>query len=254
MVRSARARSESDAEMYHVISRGAGRQIIFEDNNDRQRYLELLQNAITEHSGEILAWCLMDNHTHLLLKINISDLSEAMRAINSSYVLYFNKRHGRVGPLMQGRFKSEPINSDEYLLTAIRYIHQNPEKAGISKTKDYHWSSYREYTGKAKTVDTAFVLELFGNVAEFERFHKMIDNAAPCIDDNRGRRILDDESALRAARAILDPVRVEEVASLPKAQRDELLCKLKIAKLSVRQIERLTGVSKSIVAKATTEA
>ena len=254
MVRAARHRSESEADIYHVVSRGTGRQVIFEDDDDRCDYLGILRNAIADHNGEILAWCLMDNHVHLLLRIGLPDLSEAMRIINSSYALRFNKKYGRVGHLMQGRFKSEPIDSDEYLLTAIRYIHQNPEKAGIAKTKDYRWSSYREYLDRYKTAetaaDTSFVLGIIGDAGEFARFHETLDSTAACIDENRGRRVLDDESALRAAKTLLGSVKVEEVASLPKAQRDEALCKLKSARLSVRQIERLTGVPKSIVAKA----
>jgi len=252
MVRSARIRSQSEMSIYHAVSRGVGRQIIFEDDKDRRRYLSILKDAIADHNAEILAWCLMDNHTHLLMKADLPDLSEAMRITNSAYAMYFNKRHSRVGHLMQGRFKSEPVNSDEYLLTVVRYIHQNPEKAKIAKTKNYSWSSYQEYVGKEEIANTSFVLDVFGSVAEFKRFHEMLDDTAACTDENQGRRVLDDDRAFLAAQALLDPVRVEKIASLPKAQRDEMLCKLKDAKLSVRQIERLTGISKSVVAKAKT--
>ena len=250
MVRSARTRRESDAGIYHVVSRGVGRQIIFEDDSDRQFYLELLKNVVTKNSGEILAWCLMGNHIHLLLRMKLSDLSEAMRIINSTYAMHFNKRHERIGHLMQGRFKSEAVDSDEYLLTVVRYIHQNPEKAKIAKTEEYPWSSYQEYIGEAKVTSTSFVLDVFGGVAAFKRFHDVHNDAATCIDEGRGRRVLDDESAIRAARMALGSIRIEEVASLPKPERDELLCRLKDARLSVRQIERLTGISKSVVAKA----
>lgn len=251
MVREARSRKESEADIYHVVSRGVGRQIIFEDDGDRKRYLDLLQREIAKHDGDILAWCLMDNHVHCLFRIKLADLSESMRAINSAYAMYFNKRHGRVGHLMQGRFKSEPIDSDEYLLTVVRYIHQNPEKANIAKTKRYPWSSYREYIEDASIVDSSHVLDLFDhNMTEFQRFHEIHDHSARCVDENRGRCVLDGESALQVAKSVIEPLRIEEVASLPKPQRDQLLCRLKRAGLSVRQIERLTGVSKSVVAKA----
>ncbi len=250
MVRAARSRKESEAGIYHVVSRGVGRQMIFEDDDDRKRYLDLLQKETAEHRGEVLAWCLMDNHVHVLLRVELDDLSESMRAINSAYAMYFNKRHGRVGHLMQGRFKSEPVNSDEYLLTVVRYIHQNPEKANIAKANEYPWSSYSEYMGDAKIANTSYVLAICGGASEFERFHGVLDHAACCVDEGRGRRILDSDSALCAARLIVEPFRVEEVAALPKPQRDQMLCRLKEAGLSVRQIERLTGVSKSVVAKA----
>lgn len=270
MVRAERSRRVSEARIYHVVSRGVGRQIMFEDDDDRRRYLDLLQREASRHHCSILAWCIMDNHVHLLLQAELNELSESMRVINSSYAMYFNKRYERVGHLMQGRFKSEPVNTDEYLLTVVRYIHQNPEKAGIAKTSDYAWSSYREYVGEKritetgctpkgvisvttsldKISDTAPVLELFGSVSEFEHFHKTLDFSAGCADVGRGRQILDSESALSTARSIASPLRVEEIATLPKPQRNQVLCKLKEGGLSVRQIERLTGVSKSVVSKA----
>ena len=257
MVRAARRYGESESEIYHIVSRGVGRQLIFEDDEDRCAYLALLRKEIGEHGGSILAWCLMSNHVHLLLKIGLEGLSTSMKRVNSAYVLAFNKRHDRIGHLMQGRFKSEPVDSEAYLLTVVRYIHQNPEKAGIAKTAEYPWSSYHEYAGgdspgrKVPQVsDTSFVLDLIGGKREFARLHDRLVDSAPCIDEGRGRRILDDESALRAAREILAPLRPEEVAALPKNQRDAALCSLKTAKISVRQIERITGVSKSVVAKA----
>ena len=250
MVRAPRSRKASETEVYHVVSRGVGRQIIFEDEEDRRCYIGLLQEETAKHRGEILAWCLMDNHAHLLLRMHLDELSESMKAINSLYVMRFNKRHGRVGHLMQGRFKSEPANSDEYLLTVVRYIHQNPEKAGLAKTDEYPWSSYREYTGEKAIASTSLILGMFGSVSEFERFHRGLDHAACCIDENRGRRVLDSDSALHAARSAVEPFRVEEIAALPKPQRNQMLCKLKEAGLSLRQIERLTGVSKSVVSKS----
>ncbi len=254
MVRAARSRKESEAGIYHVVSRGVGHQIIFEDDNDRKRYLDLLQKEAAEHRGEVLAWCLMDNHVHLLLQIGLDDLSESMRAINSAYAMYFNKRHERVGHLMQGRFKSEPVDSDEYLLAVVRYIHQNPEKEHIAKTDEYPWSSYSEYIGDAKIANTSYILAICDGVSEFERFHGVLDHTACCVDEGRGRQTLDGDSALSAARLIVEPLRIEEVAALPKPQRNQMLCKLKEAGLSVRQIERLTGVSKSVVAKAKVKA
>ncbi len=252
MVRAARSRKESETGIYHVVSRGVGRQMIFEDDDDRKRYLDLLRKETAEHHGEVLAWCLMDNHVHILLRIGLDDLSESMRAINSAYAMYFNKRHGRVGHLMQGRFKSEPVDSDGYLLAVVRYIHQNPEKANIAKTSEYPWSSYSEYIGDAKVANTSCVLAICDGVSEFERFHEVLDHAARCVDEGRGRQVLDSDSALRAARLIVEPLRIEEIAALPKPRRDRMLCKLKEAGLSVRQIERLTGVSKSVVSKART--
>lgn len=250
MVRAKRQESASD--IYHIVSRGCGRQILFEDDADRKKYLSFLKEGLDQNGAILFAWCLMGNHVHLLIKCPIDTLSNLMRALNSSYSMYFNKRHDRVGHLMQGRFKSEPIETDEYFLTALRYIHRNPEKAQISLTVNYPWSSYAEYLrgdSSPSIANTAFALELLDGPAGFASFHQEDDPAAPCIDAERGRMRLTDDDALIVASKILDTYRIESVVSLPKEKRDDALCALKAANLSVRQIERLTGISRSVVSK-----
>lgn len=106
----------------------------------------------------------MDNHVHIIIDVNQNDISQIMKSINVSYVLYFNRKYERVGHLFQDRFKSELVEDDCYLLELSRYIHRNPVKANMVKTPgDYHWSSYNIYIGKVKDryllVDTSLVLD-----------------------------------------------------------------------------------------------
>jgi REP element-mobilizing transposase RayT len=211
----------------------------------------LLKRESANHATDVLAWCLMDNHVHLLVKPENNELSALMRAINSPYALYFNRRHGRAGHLMQGRYLSEPVDTDQYLLTAARYIHQNPEKAGLAQTSSYVWSSYHEYMGVSGLTKTALLLGILGGTAEFEEFHNTLDPRPCSIDTGRGRQNFNDQSALLVAQTAIEPLRVEQVAALPKEQRDTALCTLKQAGLSARQIERLTGVAKSVVCRLT---
>ena len=251
MVRAKRQESASD--IYHVVSRGCGRQILFEDDADRRKYLSFLKEGLDQNGAILFAWCLMGNHVHLLIKCPIGTLSNLMRVLNSSYSMYFNKRHDRVGHLMQGRFKSEPIETDEYFLTALRYIHRNPEKARMSLTIDHPWSSYAEYlrgNSSPSIADTALALELLDGPTGFASFHQEDDPTAPCIDAERGRMRLTDDDALIAANEVLGNCHVESITTLPKEERDDALCALKAANLSVRQIERLTGISRSVVSKA----
>lgn len=257
MPRTARKGAETD--LYHVIVRGTGRQIIFEDDADRRRYLRLLSHDLAEHEGALLAWCLMDNHAHLLFHMPLEEVSALMRTLGSSYALWFNERHDRVGHLFQGRFRSEPIESEAYLLTVVRYIHQNPLKAGLCAACDeWPWSSYRSYLRGEKDarlqelIDCDLVLGLLGGATEFERFHLIADEAAPCLDMGRAtsRRFIPDEEALHVARAVLRETRPEEVRALPRPRRDEALRTLRGARLSVRQIERITGVSRGVVSRA----
>ena len=244
-------RKPSQSEIYHVVARGVGRQIIFEDEKDRSFYLRLLGRELKSCEIDLLAWCLMDNHVHLLVRADLSGLSEMMRSLGSEYAMYFNKRHDRVGHLFQDRFKSEPVESDTYLLTVVRYIHQNPVKAGLASTCDYRWSSYRSYIGNAEPLietccDT--VLVLFDNIDAFVRFHCELPADEACLDLGDKRSAVANEKALEKARSVLCDVRPEEVAALPRAQRNDAIRRMRTARLSVRQIERLTGVSRGIVA------
>lgn len=127
-----KSREKSATAVYHVVFRGINRQVIFEDQEDRVKYLELLK-AYQEISGfKIYAYCLMSNHIHLLMKEGEEELGIVFRRLGAGYVYWYNWKYNRRGHLFQDRFKSEPVEDDAYLLAVIRYIHQNPVKAGIT--------------------------------------------------------------------------------------------------------------------------
>lgn len=241
-------RALSDANIYHVTARGAGKQLIFEDDDDRRAYLAILKKALAECDGEVLAWCLMDNHVHLLFRMEMGQLSALMQKVNHAYSRRFNLRYGRSGHLFQGRFGSEAVNSDEQLLATIRYIHQNPWKRGLSDSCQYPWSSYASYlTGRGST-STTLVLSMFDSPDDFIRF-----NHTPGRSDGEiptERPTLAPEDAIALARQALGPLKPSAVKELPKPRRNEALAKLKRAGLSLRQIERITGIPKSIVSRA----
>lgn len=153
------ARKNSESGIYHIMLRGTNRQNIFEDDEGRQKLLETIRHYKTVSEYEVYAYCIMSNHIHLLIKEITEPLSLAIKRISSSYVYWYNWKHERCGHLFQERFKSEPINDNQYFLTVLRYIHQNPTKAGLSKNIDeYKWSSCHEYIGKAKVTDIYFAL------------------------------------------------------------------------------------------------
>lgn len=243
-------RKQSESSIYHIVARGSGRCVIFEDDRDRNRFLEELTAAFTKNGVELHAWCLMSNHYHLLVRTSLEQLAIAMKELNSSYANYFNKRHSRVGHLFQGRFKSEPVGEDEYYLTVLRYIHHNPQKAGICPASEYRWSSYSEYVGANGFSKTDLGLDMLGGARAFEEFHKLSSDAVACLDIGSGRRFVDDDDAMTIARAALPGTQVESIATLDKGERDEAIRTLRAARLSVRQIERLTGIGRNIVAKA----
>ena len=245
------SRKQGESNVYHVMARGVGRQLIFEGDADRRAYLAILREELGSRDGCLLAWCLMDNHVHLLIQMSLNELSEMMRVVHSTYALFFNRCHDRVGHLFQGRFKSEPIEDERQLLTVLRYIHQNPVKAGISQTCDYPWSSYRAYLGlgdKSGMTECEPILDMFASDDAFVAFHRELDEDCR-LDALEGPGPRSETAVRSVAVQALDPIRVEEVAALPRQQRNEAIRTLRSARLSVRQIERLTGVSRGIVAR-----
>jgi len=144
MPRSMRKRSETG--IYHVMIRGINQQVIFNDEEDSEKFLEVLKECKAISEYEIYAYCLMNNHVHILLKEGKEELGQIFKRIGVRYVYWYNWKYYRRGHLFQDRFKSEPVEDEEYLLTVLRYIHQNPLKAGIVKDiGEYKYSSYNEY-------------------------------------------------------------------------------------------------------------
>ena len=243
-------REHSQYDIYHVVSRGVGRQLIFEDDDDRDTFLELLKKAINTNGVEVYAWCLMDNHIHLLLHAELEHVSQCMKQLCGAYAQYFNHKAGRVGHLFQERFKSEPVNDEAYLLTVTRYIHDNPSKAQVSTMEDYRWSSYREYVTQPKLCSTAFVLGVFGGLEAFIEFHADESRSARCLDVSFGRnktRAMPDSTAIDIAKAVLGMELLENLKALPLEERNEGIRRLRMEGLTVRQIERLTGIGRNIV-------
>lgn len=239
------ARKASEANMYHVIARGVGRQIIFEDDADRERFLKLMEEDLASE-GNVLAWCLMDNHFHILVELEIGSLSAAMRRMLSAYATYFNVRHGRGGHLFQDRFSSEAVETDEYLLTVLRYIHQNPVKAGVSPTCAYRWSSYGEYLSDSGICSRERIMGAFASKEEFVKFHG-VEGGDACLDVAPARTRVTDEQALQIARLLLGDNPAAGVSSLNREDRDQVLRDLRNRGLTIRQVQRVTGVGKGII-------
>lgn len=249
MPRTARRASESG--FYHVMARGASRQLVFEDDADRREFLALLSKGCGDCGVSLLAYVLMDNHFHLLVEGSLETLSSCMKSVTGTYASQFNGRHGRCGHLFQGRFKSEPIDDDGYLLAVVRYIHKNPEVAGLAAASEWPWSSYSEYVGEAGLIDPDLVLDMLGGVDGFVEFH-----ALPCAgkqpadyDEREKGGRLSDEEALCVAYDLLGGISPVSLSGLSRAERNEAIGRLRGAGLGVRQIQRLTGVSLGSISK-----
>ncbi|WHZ29946.1 MAG: transposase [Nitrospira sp.] len=159
-------RIEFPGALYHVTTRGNARQDIFIDDEDRQRFLGVLAHVVSRFHLLLHAYCLMDNHFHLVVETPDANLSRAMRQLNGVYTQAFNRRHGRVGHVLQGRFKAIVVDRESYLLELCRYVVLNPVRAKTTRKPDtYPWSSYQATAGVVSvpsllTVD--WLLSQFG--------------------------------------------------------------------------------------------
>ena len=242
------ARRKSEGGYYHVILRGISRQILFEDEEDNERFLSTVHRYRRELGFQLIAWCLMENHVHMLLHDSREQLDLIMKKIAGSYAIYYNRKYGRSGHLFQDRFMSEAIDSDEYLLTVVRYIHRNPEKAGIARAEEYRWSSYRDYLSPGSFTDNGLVLEMLGGSSEFEAW--MSRRADDKCLDVQYKRVVQDKDAQKLIRAAFKLSSGTQLQQFDKKRRDAALHELKEHGLTIRQLERLTRINRGIIQRA----
>ena len=247
MPRAARLYSKSG--IYHIILRGINRQQIFEDEEDRKVFLRILREYKTECGYKLLAYCLMDNHIHLLMKEGDVPLGQMFKRIGACFVYWYNTKYQRVGHLFQDRFRSEVVENLAYLYTVINYIHQNPVKAGIcSHPEKYLYSSFPEYLGHPGLVDLDFVEQYISKETVVEMSRKPSTEECLEMADTPQRRVTD-QQAKKIIMEIAECDSVSAFQALEPAARDDYILKLKRSGLSIRQISRLTGASYYIIQK-----
>lgn len=178
-------RVEYEGAIYHVIQRGNNREYIFDNCNDKEFLLKDILSRKNYMKFRLFGYVIMSNHYHLLLQTMDMDntLNKIMHRINNRYSKYYNKRHGRTGHVFGERYKAIPVQDDSYLLTLLRYIHQNPVRAGICKrVKEYEWSSdcfYRK--GNEKELDIKVILDTISKdrnlaIKQYKEFMEEIDD------------------------------------------------------------------------------
>ena len=238
-------RQSSASGYLHLIVRGIGRQALFEERADYQFFLSILRRYARETGVSVCAYCLMENHVHLLVRDPEELAPQLMKKLGVSYSAYFNKKYDRCGHLFQDRYRSEAVEDDAYLLTVFRYILNNPAKAGICPASAYAWNSYAQYDRPGSFVDTALLRELIGDRAQLDAF-LADEGGAVCMEFDR-----QDETWQRdLLHSILGTENGTVLQHLDRAARNEALCRLKAAGLTVRRIERLTGIGRNIIQRA----
>lgn len=139
------SRGSINTKYFHVMTQGINKSYIFDKPEDIKYYIKIMYELKNEHNLKIIAYCVMNNHTHMLIHVEkTEELSKYMQKLNSKYALYYNKKYNRVGYVFRDRYKSEGIFSERQFYTCIKYIYDNPVKAGIcSKPEQYPYSNYK---------------------------------------------------------------------------------------------------------------
>lgn len=256
-------RKKSGTGIYHIMLRGINRQDIFEEDDDYLQMTYILR-GMTERFDEhgiklppfctFYAYCLMSNHVHLLLQEREEEISNIVKRVGVTYAHYFNKKYDRSGHLFQDRFRSEPVDSIVYFVTLLRYIHQNPVKAGIVEhVVDYRWSSWSEYSSDNCLTPICATKSVFARIQKdelnelvctiLEEYEEILD-----IENESTKQLSDDEikDFLLQSQGITNPLMIQ---SLEKVRRNEILITAKAMGAGLRQLSRLTGVSFGVIQK-----
>jgi REP element-mobilizing transposase RayT len=260
------ARKLSESGIYHVVIRGNNKQTIFLEDEDCLVFLNRIKLTQKSISFDLYAYCLMSNHVHLIIKEEAELVGKIMQSILTSFVLWYNTKYERVGTLFQDRFKSEPIENDSHLLSAVRYVHQNPLRAGIvSDIKDYRWSSFEDYhITERRLVNTSFVLEMFDNdIEHFDQFNaEMSDDKFIDADENTNRisdaKLIDEIKKLKQSGKFDTSVsagvaRLYSVANIMVVHEKDIAevieCLLKTNGGNRNQLARVSGMPAHLIRK-----
>lgn len=228
--------------------RGNNKQNIFMDNTDRMMFLKYLAEGKARFGFKLYAYCLMSNHVHLLIRTGNDSLETIFRCIDTRYALWINNKYKWVGHVFQDRFKSESVENGRYFLTVLRYIIQNPAKAGLEKHPgSYPWTSFREYDGGPGTLtDTQFAIDMTGSRQTLIKY-MLTPVQEKVMDISESARRISDDTARNIILKITDHMSIDDFKRMAKKVRWECIVKMLEEGLDICQIVRLTGISRATV-------
>ena len=237
-------RQKSYTKVYHIIIRGINKQDIFLDIQDFKKINKELKRVKEKYQFEIYAYAFMSNHTHLIIKDENENLEIIMKSLTVGYSNYFNKKYERIGHLFENRFKSYAIEDESYFKNVVRYIHKNPENAGL---KPYKWTSYYEYiNNNHQIVDIAQVMSLFNNsIEDFKTYHSIYEKHQDYDKNYEMISKLQDEEAIKLIQEILNEPNLIKIQNYPTDKKKESIGKiLKIEGINKVQIARILGINR----------
>jgi putative transposase len=204
------AREKSPDAMYHIMSRSISELDLFGDDEDKKRYMNIVRRYKGKYKIKIYAYCLMDNHSHLMIDANGADISKVMHGINLSYARYYNKKYNRYGHLFQDRFKSKVIKNNSYSVRLSAYIHKNPYSMEEYKNRieQYEYSSLGIYMGirrdVMKILDKGYLLGMFSSIkADAVKLYFEYMRNYSCESMSRDAEFMDERTEYVSTRSIL---------------------------------------------------
>ncbi len=246
-------RDAATSGIYHVYTRGIDHHRLFSDEHDNLRFLQTL-DTVPVDDFTVLAFCLMGNHVHLLVKVprgevGLKILQNAMKSIAARYAFHYNKRYQRSGALFQGRYASKVVEDSHYLLRVACYIHANPVKAGISSSMAaYPYSSYNDYFSHRKPlcrIDTSYI-QTVSSLQKLLAYHNEEEYRLKDLitAETTSPTMLDDEACGIVCR-IVGCAYAHDIERMPIPMRDAAIKMLRNAGISPHQLNRVTGVSRT---------
>lgn len=237
------ARQKAPEGIYHIMCKSISEVDLFKDDEDKLKYLSLVKKYQKTYEFRVYGYCLMDNHLHLIIDANGSDISRIMHSINFSYAQYFNRRHKRHGHLFQDRFKSKMVKDERYLLALSAYVHNNPTdiKGYEKEPEKYEFSSLSIYLGLRhdpyELVDDGFIMGVFGKNSQSAR-ENYIELVFKCDDKNfrEEMEFLNEGTEYRSYRRIL-----------VRDMRPEEIAKYVSKKMNVKEIKLYTKNARNVV-------
>ncbi len=242
------ARKISCSNIYHAMLRGINRQVICEEDADRRVFMMALKECKDVSGFKLHAFCLMPNHLHLLIEPAGESLDLIFKRLGVKYVGWFNRKYDRAGHLFQDRFRSENVEDNRYFMTVLRYILQNPMKAGMeSQPGSYPWSSYLAYKkGIGSITDTQYAIDLFGS-QETLIDYVLLGNEDTVMDEDQFDWRIRIEKAKEIMEQVSGCATVSDFQRLDRQIQKEYAVKIYLAGVSAYQIAKMTGMSKSTV-------
>ena len=234
---------------FHVMTQGLNKEYIFNEDYYKEKYIKLIKKYLKQYNIILLAYCIMDNHSHILIYTKeVKQLSMFMQNINSKFALYYNKDKCRVGYVFRGRYNSQHISDKDYLLNCLNYIHMNPVKANmVNKPEGYMYSTYNDYINKVGIVNDMVLNKIFDEENNYlEKFLNISNKEFEVMDIDREEKNFEIATKIFLEKNNTTIEEVKENKELLEKYCEEIIINKEYKQM---QVAKLLNISKSAMSR-----